>query len=210
MNYTGEAADQVVRISIQGAEVVLKLTGSAAERVTAFLYAVIKDQQKTMGKTRLVSMLKSGKELSVFTVKTEDLSAFTAEARRYGVLFCSLKDKTSKETGTLDIMVYKEDASKINRIVERLSLATVEKEGDENPTITRTKRRSRSERISQDRETAGAGSADPTRDQKKSIRKTIEEIKAQRRADKSGASHVKEKSQAVERIAKERAARARE
>jgi len=209
MNYAGEAADQVVRMSIQGAEVVLRLSGSAAERITAFIYTVMKDQQKTMGKIRLVSMLKSGKELSVFTIKSEELSAFTAEAKRYGVLFCSLKDKASKESGTLDVMVYKEDASKINRIVERLSLATVEKEADENPTITKAKSRNPSGRTSQDRETAGAEIADPTRGQRKSVRKTIEEISAQRRDDKPGLSRVKEKSQTVEKAVKDRAARTR-
>ena len=72
------------------------------------------------------NMLKSGKELKVFTVKEEDLRKFTEEAKRYGVLFCALKSKGKSVDGMVDIMVRAEDASKINRIVERFNLATVD------------------------------------------------------------------------------------
>lgn len=71
-------------------------------------------------------MLKSGKELKVFTVKEEDLRKFTEEAKRYGVLFCALKSRGKSVDGMVDIMVRAEDASKINRIVDRFNLATVD------------------------------------------------------------------------------------
>jgi len=212
MNYAGEAADQVVRMSIQGAEVVLRLSGSAAERISAFLYTVMKDQQKTMGKTRLVSMLKSGKELTVFTIKAEDLSAFTAEAKRYGVLFCTLKEKAAREDGTLDVMVYKDDASKINRIVERLSLATVEVETAENPTKEKGESRDPSEPTSKSKEISGKAISDASAEPKKSVRKTIEELRAERKDEKAVGSRtrekeLKEKLHKAGKVAQERAER---
>ena len=70
-------------------------------------------------------MLKSGKELKVFAVKDEDLKRFCTEAKKYGVLYCVLKDKNATD-GITDIMVRAEDASKINRIFERFQLATVD------------------------------------------------------------------------------------
>lgn len=125
MNYSGDAAEQVVRMSLNGVEVAAKISGKAAERLAVLLYAVLKDQKKTRGKTRLNNMLKSGKELKVFAVKDKDLQKFCTEAKKYGVLYCVLKD-TNADDGLTDIMVRAEDASKINRIFERFGLATID------------------------------------------------------------------------------------
>lgn len=126
MNTSGDAAESIVRMSLQGLEVAVKLSGSGAKNVAAIMIAMLKDQKQTKGKTRLTNMLKSGKELKVFTVKEEDLRKFTEEAKRYGVLFCALKSKGKSIDGMVDIMVRAEDASKINRIVDRFNLATVD------------------------------------------------------------------------------------
>ena len=125
MSYSGDAAEQVVRMSLQGAEVAAKITGEGAKHIAVLLYAILKEQNKTKGQVRLTNMLKSGKELKVFAVKDEDLKRFCTEAKKYGVLYCVLKDKNATD-GITDIMVRVEDASKINRIFERFQLATVD------------------------------------------------------------------------------------
>ena len=125
MNYSGEAAEQVVRMSLNGVEVAAKISGKAAERLAVLLYAVLRDQKKTRGKIRLTNMLKSGKELKVFAVKDNELQKFCEEAKKYGVLYFVLKDNKA-EDGLTDIMVRAEDAGKINRIFERFGLATVD------------------------------------------------------------------------------------
>ena len=120
MSYSsGEAAEQVVRMTLNGVEVAAKISGKAAERLAVLLYAVLKDQKKTRGKTRLTSMLRSGKELKVFSVSDNELEKFCREAKKYGVLYCVLKDKTDTD-GHTDVFVRAEDASKINRIFERM------------------------------------------------------------------------------------------
>ena len=124
MNSSGDAAEQVVRLSLEGTEVVLKLTGSAAKNIAAALYTILKNQ--IAGHQRLTAMLKSGKELKVFSVGEEHLKQFTREARRYGVVYCALKGKEPAPDGLVDIMCRAEDASKINRIVERFKMATVD------------------------------------------------------------------------------------
>lgn len=123
MYNSGDAAEQIVRISLEGTEVALKLTGSAAKNIAAMIYTVLKnrDKNKTKGKQRLTAMLKSGKELKVFTVSEEHLKQFAAEAKRYGVVYCALRGKEKTADGMVDIMVRAEDASKINRIVNALS-----------------------------------------------------------------------------------------
>jgi hypothetical protein len=52
-----------------------------------------------------------------------ELEKFCREAKKYGVLYCVLKDKTDTD-GHTDVFVRAEDASKINRIFERFGIAT--------------------------------------------------------------------------------------
>ena len=125
MSYSGDAAEQVVRLSLETGEVAVKLAGEGAKQLAILLYAILREQKKTKGKTRLTNMLRSGKELKVFAVKDTDLQLFCREAKKYGVLYCVLKDRDATD-GLTDIMVRAEDASKINRIFERFNLATVD------------------------------------------------------------------------------------
>ncbi len=125
MSYSGDAAEQVVRLSLETGEVAVKLAGEGAKQLAILLYAILREQKKTKGKTRLTNMLRSGKELKVFAVKDSDLQLFCREAKKYGVLYCVLKDRDATD-GLTDIMVRAEDASKINRIFERFNLAAVD------------------------------------------------------------------------------------
>ena len=124
-SYSGDAAEQVVRMTLEGTEVAVKLAGTGAKQLAILLYAVLRDQKKTRGKVRLTNMLRSGKELKVFAVRDQDLQKFCTEAKKYGVLYTVLKDRDAKD-GLTDIMVRAEDASKINRIFERFKLTTVD------------------------------------------------------------------------------------
>ena len=127
MNTGGDAAEQIVRMSLEGFEVAAKLTGAGAKNIAMLLYTILKEEQKTKGKARLTSMLRSGKELKVFTVKNEDLKRFTQEAKKYGVLYCVLADRKNKDPkAEVDVIARAEDASKISRIVERFNLASVD------------------------------------------------------------------------------------
>ena len=82
----------------------------------------MKDKRKTAGKTNLTNMLKSGKELKVFSVRKDELKKFT---ERYGVLYSLLLNKKDKSSDSIvDIMVRSEDAAKINRIVEKFKLSS--------------------------------------------------------------------------------------
>ena len=127
MNTGGEAAEQIVRMSLEGFEVAAKITGASAKNIAILLYSILKEEQKTKGKARLTNMLRSGKELKVFTVKSDDLKKFTQEAKKYGVLYCVLADRGNKDPNAeVDVIARAEDASKISRIVERFNLASVD------------------------------------------------------------------------------------
>ena len=127
MSVSGDSAEQVVRLSLEGFEVIAKLTGSGAKNIAALLYTIMKDQKQTKGKTRINNMIKSGKALKIFSISKEDLKKFSQEAKRYGILYTALIDRNNKDLdGMVDIMVRDEDAPRINRIVERFKLTTID------------------------------------------------------------------------------------
>lgn len=125
MNTSGEAADQVVRMSLEVGEAALKISGEGAKQLAVLLYAILKEQKKTKGRARLETLVRSGKPLTVFSVKESDLKKFVQEAKRYGILYCAVRDPKGSSDGMVDIMVKEEDAPRINRIVERFKFASV-------------------------------------------------------------------------------------
>lgn len=128
MSTVSDSADEFVKIMLDGTEVVARLSGSMAKEMAVMLYAVTKEsQKKTKGQTRLNNMLKSNSNLRIFTIKKEDYPDFKKQSKRYGVLYSALyqRDKDNKD-GIIDILVREEDAVRVNRIIERFKLTTVD------------------------------------------------------------------------------------
>ena len=125
MNTSGEAADQIVKIFMDGAERLVRLSGSGVKHGTVLVYSLAKEQHKTKGKARLSSMLRSGKPLKVYTFNDKDLPQFKKVASQYGILYSILKEKDNTG-GVFDVMVRAEDENKIARIIERFNLAQVD------------------------------------------------------------------------------------
>lgn len=97
MNTSGEAADQVLRMTLEGTEAALKITGKGAEKITVLLYKMLKDlakeSNKTQGQMRLANMIKSGKKLEIFEIPDVNLKKFCEMAKTYGIVYTVLKDK---------------------------------------------------------------------------------------------------------------------
>jgi len=126
MNAGGDAAEQIVRMSLESVEVAARITGAGAKNLAVLIAAVLKEKQKTHGKARLSNMIKSGNELKVFTVQQKDIKTFAKEAKCYSVLYSVLREKNNKEpNATIDVIARATDAPKISRIVERFHLSTV-------------------------------------------------------------------------------------
>ena len=128
MNLGGDAAEQVVRLSLEGMEAAVKISGAGAKELAILLYKALSQDQKTKGKARLTNMLRSGRVLKVYTLSQKDLRKFSHEAKRYGVLYCVLKDRTNQDPESeVDIIARADDASKIQRICERFRFATTDR-----------------------------------------------------------------------------------
>ena len=139
MNTSGEAADQVVRMSLEVGEAALKISGTGAKHLAVMLYAVLKEKKKTKGRVRLETLVKSGRPLTVFSVKESDLKQFVQEAKRYGVLYCAVQNPRGSSDGLVDVIVKEEDAPRINRIVDRFQFASVTEAAKIKTEIERTR-----------------------------------------------------------------------
>lgn len=101
MNYGGDAADQIVRYSLEGTEVALKLTGEAAKNFAVFAAAVLKDQRKIRGKTNLTRLLRENKPLRFFEVPESRMKEFAREANVRGLLYVPVRDR-AKAAGKIE------------------------------------------------------------------------------------------------------------
>ena len=129
MNTSADAADQVVRMSLNGAEVALKVTGAGAKEVGVLLIKALKStshqQLKTKGSIRLNNLIRSGKKLDVAEVADGNLKEFCSTAKKYGILYTILKDRSAKD-GKTEIMYKSEDKEKIGRIFKKIGMLTVD------------------------------------------------------------------------------------
>lgn len=120
MNLGGDAADQVVRYSLEGIDYSLRLSGTLAKNMAVFFVAVLKDQKKTRGKTRLVRMLKENRPVKFFTIPQERMKEFATMARNRGLLYVVIRDKQNPDK--CEVMAFADDAAKVNRIMDNMGL----------------------------------------------------------------------------------------
>lgn len=120
MNYGADAADQIVRYSLDGVEHTLRISGAVAKNLAVFIAAVMKDQKKTRGRTRMVRMLKERKPMKFFSIPKDRTREFAQEAKSRGLLYVMIRDK--KHPDLSEIMVYAEDAAKVNRVLDNMKL----------------------------------------------------------------------------------------
>lgn len=98
----------------------LKLSGLAAKNFALFVYAVLKDQKKTRGKTRLVRMLREQRPFKFFKVPVGYMKEFAREAKEHGLLYVPIRNRQKSER--IEVVVFADDASKIQRIYDNLGL----------------------------------------------------------------------------------------
>ena len=93
----GDAAEQMVRILLDGTETVVKITGEGARQLAAFLYAWAQQERgknpAQHGRTSMVRLLRSGQELQVFRLRKEEYAAFKPQARQYKLLYAALRNR---------------------------------------------------------------------------------------------------------------------
>ena len=123
MSYSGDAAEQVVRMSLEGAEFASKSPVLLLKIWPPPLHGSERPE-KDQGQSRIEAMLREKRPLKVYTIKKEDCPEFAKQAKGYGILYAPIPVK--KGDDTIDILVFEDDAARANRIVEKFKLTVVD------------------------------------------------------------------------------------
>ena len=177
MNTGGDAAERLVRDSLMLTEEAVKLAGLGAKNLAALLVALAKEEEKTHGPTRLTRLLRSGEELKLLPIKSEDLRQFRRLAKEYGILFCPIKNK-SLDNGLNDILFPASAAASVNRVLEHLGYPVPREKAVE---VKKEAARGRSGSASQTRGHGSDSNARTTATERPSVRAAIDRLQKQAR-----------------------------
>ena len=183
MNTGGDAAERLVRDSLMITEEAVKLAGLGAKNLAAILVALAKEEEKTHGPTRLTRLLRSGEELKLLPIKSEDLRQFRQLAKEYGVLFCPIKNK-SLDNGLNDILFPACAAASVNRVLEHMGYPVPREKAVE---IKKEAARGRSGSASQTRGHGSDSNARTTATDRPSVRAAIDRLQKQARTQTDNA-----------------------
>ena len=183
MNTGGDAAERLVRDSLMITEEAVKLAGLGAKNLAAILVALAKEEEKTQGPTRLTRLLRSGEELKLLPIKSEDLRQFRQLAKEYGVLFCPIKNK-SLDNGLNDILFPASAAASVNRVLEHMGYPVPREKAVE---IKKEAARGRSGSASQTRGHGSDSNARTTATDRPSVRAAIDRLQKQARTQTDNA-----------------------
>ena len=183
MNTGGDAAERLVRDSLMITEEAVKLAGLGAKNLAAILVALAKEEEKTHGPTRLTRLLRSGEDLKLLPIKSEDLRQFRQLAKEYGVLFCPIKNK-SLDNGLNDILFPASAAASVNRVLEHMGYPVPREKAVE---VKKEAARGRSGSASQTRGHGSDSNARTTATERPSVRAAIDRLQKQARTQTDNA-----------------------
>lgn len=183
MNTGGDAAERLVRNSLMITEEAVKLAGLGAKNLAAILVALAKEEEKTHGPTHLTRLLRSGEELKLLPIKSEDLRQFRQLAKEYGVLFCPIKNK-SLDNGLNDILFPASAAASVNRVLEHMGYPVPREKAVE---VKKEAARGRSGSASQTRGHGSDSNARTTATERPSVRAAIDRLQKQARTQTDNA-----------------------
>lgn len=205
MNTSGEVADLMAKEAIQMTESAVKLTALGVKNLAAIVMALANDDGKTEGIAKLKQMLKTGKQLCIMQIKETDLKKFNAEAKNYGIMYRPVADKTN-DNGLCDIIAFHDDIPRLNYIMEKLGYSAPEQDiepeapdqtemppnkSEDEPSKNRQPRAERKyENPHGSKSISLEGTARTDNATKPSVRKKIEDIKADLKAKKKSAPEM--------------------
>lgn len=153
MSVSSDSAEQIVKMSLDGTEVALRIAGDGAEKLGTLLFAILKDNmpEHTSGRAWLKKAMQDGRGVSFFEIPPEDLKRFTAQAKQYGVHYYAIRNKDDADAPA-ELLVDSNDALKVNHIIEKFKLAAVvessaEQQAEEAPEIEPVREKTDDEKI---------------------------------------------------------------
>ena len=130
MDVSAEAADVVVRESLQATEAAAKLTLEGVKNVAALLLAIAKQDMKVVGQTTAKRLARDPAPAVVIPIKAGDKAKFQKLAKEFGVLYF-FAQKKGNDNGMLNVVSNENYAALLNAIMQQLGYPIPQKEQDE-------------------------------------------------------------------------------
>lgn len=130
MDVSAEAADVVVRESLQATEAAAKLTLEGVKNVAALLLTIAKQDMKVVGQTTAKRLAKDSAPAVVIPIKAEDRAKFQKLAKEFGVLYF-IAQKKGNDSGILNVVSNQNYAAQLNAVMEQLGYPIPQKEQEE-------------------------------------------------------------------------------
>ena len=130
MDVSAEAADVVVRESLQATEAAAKLTLEGVKNVAALLLAIAKQDMKVVGQTTAKRLARDPATAVVIPIKAEDKAKFQKLAKEFGVLYF-FAQKKGNDNGMLNVVSNENYAALLNAIMQQLGYPIPQKEQEE-------------------------------------------------------------------------------
>ena len=130
MDVSAEAADVVVRDSLQATEAAAKLTLEGVKNVAALLLAIAKQDMKVVGQTTAKRLARDPAPAVVIPIKAEDKAKFQKLAKEFGVLYF-FAQKKGNDNGMLNVVSNENYAALLNAIMQQLGYPIPQKEQEE-------------------------------------------------------------------------------
>ena len=130
MDVSAEAADVVVRESLQATEAAAKLTLEGVKNVAALLLAIAKQDMKVVGQTTAKRLARDPAPAVVIPIKAEDKAKFQKLAKEFGVLYF-FAQKKGNDNGMLNVVSNENYAALLNAIMQQLGYPIPQKEQEE-------------------------------------------------------------------------------
>ena len=109
----GQATDQVIRIIIDGAEMILRASGKGVERSLAF-FAALQTASKEK-KQKVIDDLNSG-GIGIIEMKPEHFATFQKEAKKWGISEVFVRDRT-RDNGNILFEYCLRERARVNAIL---------------------------------------------------------------------------------------------
>ena len=130
MDVSAEAADVVVRESLQATEAAAKLTLEGMKNVAALLLAIAKQDMKVVGQTTAKRLARDPAPAVVIPIKAGDKAKFQKLAKEFGVLYF-FAQKKGNDNGMLNVVSNENYAALLNAIMQQLGYPIPQKEQEE-------------------------------------------------------------------------------
>lgn len=129
---SGDAADEVVRMALSGAEMTLRLTASAMKNLLVLSVALTKNHKKLCGRTRMKKMLQETRDIRVFPMSRAQFRQFEKQAKKFGLLYASIQDK-GPDGKFVDLVLPATELGRANTVFEKIQYGQEQHTSTEQP-----------------------------------------------------------------------------